>query len=36
MLDLHREGVVRKTGFVQQEDVPLSAFLANRFGQYYA
>jgi saccharopine dehydrogenase-like NADP-dependent oxidoreductase len=36
MLDLHREGVVRPTGFVQQEDVPMSAFLANRFGQYYA
>jgi saccharopine dehydrogenase-like NADP-dependent oxidoreductase len=36
MLDLHREGVVSKTGFVKQEDVPLRAFLANRFGQYYA
>jgi saccharopine dehydrogenase-like NADP-dependent oxidoreductase len=36
MLDLHREGVIPRTGFVKQEDVPLSAFLANRFGQYYA
>jgi saccharopine dehydrogenase-like NADP-dependent oxidoreductase len=36
MLDLHREGAVSKSGFVQQEDVPLQTFLANRFGQYYA
>jgi saccharopine dehydrogenase-like NADP-dependent oxidoreductase len=36
MLDLHREGAVSRTGFVKQEDVPLRAFLANRFGQYYA
>jgi saccharopine dehydrogenase-like NADP-dependent oxidoreductase len=36
MLDLHREGAVRKTGFVKQEEVPLPVFLANRFGQYYA
>jgi saccharopine dehydrogenase-like NADP-dependent oxidoreductase len=36
MLDLHREGVLPKTGFVKQEDVPLRTFLANRFGRYYA
>jgi saccharopine dehydrogenase-like NADP-dependent oxidoreductase len=36
MLDLHREGVVKKTGFVRQEDVSLRAFLDNPFGRYYA
>ena len=36
MLDLHREGIVRRTGFVRQEDVPLRAFLDNSFGRYYA
>jgi saccharopine dehydrogenase-like NADP-dependent oxidoreductase len=36
MLDLHREGAIPRTGFVKQEDVPLSTFLANRFGRYYA
>jgi saccharopine dehydrogenase-like NADP-dependent oxidoreductase len=36
MLDLHREGVLPKTGFVRQEEVPLRTFLDNRFGRYYA
>ncbi|HEY2734970.1 MAG TPA: saccharopine dehydrogenase NADP-binding domain-containing protein [Polyangiales bacterium] len=36
MLDLHREGALPKAGFVKQEDVPLSTFVANRFGRYYA
>jgi saccharopine dehydrogenase-like NADP-dependent oxidoreductase len=36
MLDLPREGVVRRTGFVKQEDVPLRAFLDNPFGRHYA
>jgi saccharopine dehydrogenase-like NADP-dependent oxidoreductase len=36
MLDLHPTGVLPRTGFVKQEDVPLQAFLANRFGRHYA
>jgi saccharopine dehydrogenase-like NADP-dependent oxidoreductase len=36
MVDLHREGVLPKTGFVKQEDVSLPTFLDNRFGRYYA
>ena len=36
MLDLHREGVLPRTGFVKQEDVSLHTFLDNRFGRYYA
>jgi saccharopine dehydrogenase-like NADP-dependent oxidoreductase len=36
MLDLHRSGEIPRTGFVKQEDVPLSVFLNNRFGKYYA
>jgi saccharopine dehydrogenase-like NADP-dependent oxidoreductase len=35
MVDLHREGKLPKSGFVKQEDVPLAAFLGNRFGKYY-
>jgi saccharopine dehydrogenase-like NADP-dependent oxidoreductase len=36
MVDLMRDGALPDTGFLRQEDVPLDAFLANRFGQYYA
>jgi saccharopine dehydrogenase-like NADP-dependent oxidoreductase len=36
MVDLMREGHIPTSGFVRQEDVALSAFLANRFGRYYA
>ena len=36
MLDLMREGKIPRRGFVRQEDVPLAAFLANRFGRHYA
>jgi len=34
-LDLFREGVLPKSGFIRQEQVPLQAFLNNRFGQLY-
>jgi saccharopine dehydrogenase-like NADP-dependent oxidoreductase len=36
VLDLHHEGELPPRGFVRQEDVPLPAFLANRFGSTYA
>jgi len=36
VVDLVREGVLPAKGFLRQEDVPLDAFLANRFGAYYA
>jgi saccharopine dehydrogenase-like NADP-dependent oxidoreductase len=35
MIDLYREGRLRRTGFVRQEEVMLSEFLANRFGRFY-
>lgn len=35
VLDLHREGKIRKSGFIRQEDVDLDLFLSNRFGKYY-
>ena len=34
-VDLMREGKLPDTGFVRQEDITLSDFLENRFGQYY-
>lgn len=34
-LDLFREGLLPQRGFIRQEQVPLPAFLANRFGQAY-
>ncbi|MDR5820315.1 saccharopine dehydrogenase C-terminal domain-containing protein [Caballeronia sp. LZ043] len=34
-LDLFREGVLPQSGFVRQEQVPLEAFLGNRFGKPY-
>jgi saccharopine dehydrogenase-like NADP-dependent oxidoreductase len=36
VLDLLAEGRLPQSGFVRQEDVPLQAFLANRFGRAYA
>ncbi|AWK90135.1 saccharopine dehydrogenase family protein [Azospirillum thermophilum] len=35
VLDLLREGSIPQAGFVRQEQVTLSAFLANRFGGHY-
>jgi saccharopine dehydrogenase-like NADP-dependent oxidoreductase len=35
VLDLHVAGKLPPRGLVRQEDVPLDAFLANRFGAYY-
>jgi saccharopine dehydrogenase-like NADP-dependent oxidoreductase len=35
MVDLLRTGTLPAQGFVRQEDVPLDAFLRNRFGCYY-
>ena len=29
-------GALPQEGFVRQEDIPLEAFLANRFGRWYA
>ncbi|SAL55722.1 saccharopine dehydrogenase family protein [Caballeronia telluris] len=34
-LDLFREGVLPQSGFIRQEQVPLEAFLNNRFGRLY-
>jgi saccharopine dehydrogenase-like NADP-dependent oxidoreductase len=36
MLDMLASGALPTAGFVRQEDVPLAAFLGNRFGQVYA
>ena len=36
MLDLLAHGLLPDRGFVRQEEVPLAAFLANRFGRVYA
>ena len=36
MLDLLAAGELTQRGFVRQEEVPLAAFLANRFGRVYA
>jgi saccharopine dehydrogenase-like NADP-dependent oxidoreductase len=36
MLDMLAAGRLPQAGFVKQEDVPLPAFLANRFGRVYA
>ncbi|MEP7294959.1 MAG: saccharopine dehydrogenase family protein [Burkholderiales bacterium] len=36
MLDLLAAGELPQRGFVRQEEVPLAAFLANRFGHVYA
>ena len=34
-VDLFREGALPQRGFIRQEQVPLPAFLANRFGAAY-
>ena len=34
-VDLMRDGKLPHTGFVRQEDITLTDFLANRFGRYY-
>lgn len=36
VLDLLAQGQLPQAGFVRQEDIPLEAFLANRFGAAYA
>jgi len=36
VLDLLATGQLPQTGFIRQEDIPLKAFLANRFGEVYA
>lgn len=36
VLDMLADGSLPANGFIRQEDIPLPAFLANRFGRYYA
>src|ERR1700678_1394560 len=36
VLDLLRQGYLPQSGLIQQEEIALSAFLANRFGRVYA
>ncbi len=36
VLDMLADGTLPATGFIRQEDIPLDAFLANRFGRVYA
>jgi len=36
VLDMLADGSLPARGFVRQEDIPLDAFLKNRFGRYYA
>lgn len=36
VLDMLADGKLPQTGFIRQEDIGLSDFLANRFGRYYA
>ncbi len=36
VLDMLAQGKIPTKGFVRQEDIALDAFLANRFGHYYA
>ena len=36
VLDMLTTGDLPAQGFIRQEDIPLHAFLANRFGRYYA
>jgi saccharopine dehydrogenase-like NADP-dependent oxidoreductase len=35
VVDLQADGLLPRSGFVRQEQVPLDAFLANRFGAFY-
>ncbi|MBO9629819.1 MAG: saccharopine dehydrogenase family protein [Shinella sp.] len=36
VLDMLADGSLRARGFIRQEEIALDAFLANRFGHYYA
>ena len=36
VLDMLATGALPQRGFIRQEDIPLPAFLANRFGAFYA
>ncbi|MGZ8363555.1 MAG: saccharopine dehydrogenase family protein, partial [Caulobacteraceae bacterium] len=36
VLDMLADGALKAKGFVKQEDISLTDFLANRFGKYYA
>ena len=36
VLDLLATGALPRAGFVRQEDIPLAAFLENRFGRVFA
>lgn len=36
VLDMLADGTLPQSGFIRQEDIPLPAFLANRFGRFYA
>ncbi len=36
VLDMLADGDLPQAGFIRQEDIPLPAFLANRFGRFYA
>jgi hypothetical protein len=36
VLDLLTHGKLPRAGLIRQEDIPLSLFLANRFGRAYA
>ena len=36
VLDMLADGSLPAHGFIRQEDIPLPAFLSNRFGRYYA
>lgn len=36
VLDMLADGTLPQAGFIRQEDIALPAFLANRFGRYYA
>lgn len=36
VLDMLKDGDLPDRGFIKQEDIPLPAFLKNRFGRYYA
>jgi saccharopine dehydrogenase-like NADP-dependent oxidoreductase len=36
VLDLLAEGALPQSGFIRQEDIPLSLILGNRFGRFYA
>ena len=36
VVDMLANGTLPQAGFIRQEDIPLPAFLANRFGRFYA